>query len=489
MRERYLRLLFLATALCALAAAPARGYIANDWWRSTATNPSPPAPPAERGTPVTVTWSFAPDGTNIPSATSGLIGFLDLHWGPGEGGDDYTLRPWFTYFDQAFARLGQLAGVTYAYEPNDDGATFASLTRGELGVRGDMRLSGKSYGPGDPTLAATFFPDYAEMMVNTDQVSHLTDAGNNFRWLRNTLMHESMHALGISHVDSSDARFLIEPSLLVTFDGPQLDDILALQRLYGDVLEKNGGNDAATAATPLGALSEGAPLIRGTFGDSTIVAGTAMDFLSVDDDSDVDYFSFTLSEPLAVTIGVSPKGTTYMVGPVGGTQTSFNSRAASDLSLALFDAEGGVQLGPTANSTGAGLGESIVRELNPGTYLARVAGAHDEVQLYQISLSGAAIAVEYAPADFNEDGLVDGDDLDVWRVGLGLTAGALHTQGDANGDFAVDGSDFLIWQRGLNNSGNARATSLGVPEPTSLVAALAAMGAAYLRRRSARSLG
>jgi hypothetical protein len=431
MLERHLRFFAWALLVCVLAAAPARAYVANDRWNSTATDGGTGA----YGTPITVTWSFAPDGTTIPSATSNLIEFLDLNFGAGDGGSDYTLRPWFTHFDQAFGRLSQVAGVTYAYEPADDGAPFASLNRGILGVRGDVRLSGRE--AGDNTLASNFYPDYAEMMISTDQGEYLANSTNGYRRLRNTLMHELMHGLGMSHVDSSDARFLIEPTLGTTFDGPQLDDILALQRLYGDVLEKTGGNDSLATATHLGSLSAAQSLVRGTLGSSTIVAAGDSDFLSVDDDSDIDFFSFTLAAPLAVTLDLTPQGTTYRVGPSTSPtpfqdELPFNSQAQSDLSLALFDAVSGVQLGATANANGLGVGESIVRELNAGAYVARITGAQDEIQLYQIALGGMAIAPEVvgwvggASAVWDVDdtaNFTNGAGADVFRSGDSVTFG------------------------------------------------------------------
>src|SRR5262245_10340439 len=81
---------------------PASAYIADDRWSNTATNPST----GPQGTPVTITWSLAPDGTDIPAdlfgtVDSGLIGFLDEYIGAGPGGSDLKQRPWFTYFDQA----------------------------------------------------------------------------------------------------------------------------------------------------------------------------------------------------------------------------------------------------------------------------------------------------------------------------------------------------------------------------------------------------
>lgn len=86
-----------------------------------------------------------------------------------------------------------------------------------------------------------------------------------------------------------------------------------------------------------------------------------------------------------------------------------------------------------------------------------------------LSLNGSAL-----PADFNGDGTVDGEDLDAWKTGLGMSGVALKSNGDADGDRDVDGSDFLQWQRALGSQliPSATATASAIPEPSG--AALAA---------------
>lgn len=394
MSERLLRHLWSALALCAVASPCARAYDAFDRWDVTATNVDTGIP----GTPITVTWSLAPDGTTIPTATSSsLISFLDGLFGAGSGGADYTQRPWFTLFEQAFSRLGELAGVTYVYEPNDDGVSSgrsfsnAVAARGILGVRGDVRIGAKAFtSPDENALAVNYFPDYGEMMFNVDQGMFLSNSVNDFRAFRNTVMHEAMHGLGAGHVVSTGARFLIEPILGTGFEGPQLDDILVLQKLYGDVLEKNNGNDSYSTATPLGTVSLAQGQTRGTLGNLTVVDKTEIDFLSIDNASDEDYFSFTLAASLEVTLDVTPKGAAYSIRKESEeSEYPYNSRLLNDLSLTLFDSTGAVQLGSIADSTGLGGSETIVRDLGPGTYFARVSGVFNDVQLYQISVSAA----------------------------------------------------------------------------------------------------
>jgi autotransporter-associated beta strand protein len=283
--------------------------------------------------------------------------------------------------------------VTYVYESHDDGVAFnnSSSAWGELGVRGDVRLGGRSYTAGSSTLASNYYPNYGEMMINVNQVGYLHNAANDYRGFRNTLMHEAMHGLGIRHVESSSSGFLIEPILSNAFDGPQLDDLLAIQRQYGDAYEKNGGNDVYTNAMLLGEVSPIEPASIGTLASSTVIPGNAVGFLSIDDNSDTDFFSFSLSSRLDVSLELAPQGATYQIGPEGGTQSEYNSLALSDLSLALVGSNG-TSILQTANENGAGAGETIVRQLLPGTYYARVKGLDDFTQLYQLGITASTPA-------------------------------------------------------------------------------------------------
>jgi hypothetical protein len=89
------------------------------------------------------------------------------------------------------------------------------------------------------------------------------------------------------------------------------------------------------------------------------------------------------------------------------------------------------------------------------------------------------------PADFNQDGQVDGADLPHWEDGYGRGSSATLSHGDADGDEDVDGADFLAWQRvqGVEMT----ATAAAIPEPSAFVLALAAgvaaVGGFKLRRR------
>ena len=80
------------------------------------------------------------------------------------------------------------------------------------------------------------------------------------------------------------------------------------------------------------------------------------------------------------------------------------------------------------------------------------------------------------PADFDEDGDVDADDLATWQGAYGS-----GTEGDSDADDDSDGADFLAWQEGYTGVGGI---ATAVPEPTSIcLLAFGGMAALGLRRR------
>ena len=356
----------------------------SDRWERTATNGSG----LSQGDPTTLTWSFVPDGTSIygyageSTSNSSLIAMLDGQYDPGStGGSDLTQRVWFPLFVDIFDRWSELTGNSYVYEPNDDGSSMTafSLPTGVLGVRGDLRIGGHSIdgSSGSNILAYNFFPDFGEMVIDTDNASYFGNtAGNSIR-LRNTLSHEHGHGLGVSHSCPIHQTKLMEPFISTAFDGPQFDDILAATRGYGD---KNENNNNTGSATDLGVVSEGSPI--------------TLEDVSIDDDADVDYLKFTVSSAASATISLSPVGSTYLAGPQNSngscsSGSSFNPMNQSDLHLELYQTNG-TTLIASSDTSPAGGSENITDEdlINgAGTYFIKVGGANNAAQLYELTIS------------------------------------------------------------------------------------------------------
>ena len=85
--------------------------------------------------------------------------------------------------------------------------------------------------------------------------------------------------------------------------------------------------------------------------------------------------------------------------------------------------------------------------MRPGTHRIKL-GVHDVADLaVDAALFIPENGVRFLPiaeADFNLDGIVDGDDLDILVLNL-FETGKSFTEGDANFDGVVDVIDFNIW--------------------------------------------
>ena len=54
--------------------------------------------------------------------------------------------------------------------------------------------------------------------------------------------------------------------------------------------------------------------------------------------------------------------------------------------------------------------------------------------------------------DFNLDGQVDLQDLEIWKANFGLDSGAVFAQADGNYDGQVDLSDLELWKATFGGS-------------------------------------
>ena len=157
-------------------------------------------------------------------------------------------------------------------------------------------------------LAYTFFPSNGDMVF--DRSDNWGNSTNQNRFFRNTVMHEHGHGIGMDHVCSNNANFLMEPFLNTAFDGPQHDDIRGAQRHYGDNEETD---DTTGTANSLGTIAVGTT--NNTFCNlpapqtGTNPANTSG--CSIDANAEQDFYSFAVTTSCAATITVTPLGFTY----------------------------------------------------------------------------------------------------------------------------------------------------------------------------------
>jgi serralysin len=359
-----------------------------------------------QGSPIILTWGFMAPGTPIDdSAASGfanapnnLQSFLNGIYG--------SQAVWQPLFQSVFDRWSAISGITYVFEPNDDGAIVTGAGSGStsrpgiLGVRADLRIGGKALDGNSGVLAYNYFPNVGDMVFDTNDNFYNTTTNNSIR-LRNVTAHEHGHGMGQSHVQSNNAAFLMEPFIQTTFDGPQYHDILIAQRGYGDPNEKSFaglGNDVATRATPLGFVGNNTSVSVGNGARTLVVASSTTDFLSIDDNLDIDFFSFTVANSGRVTILLEALGFVYNVTPQSGMgNVAFDTRARSDLALALFSTNGTTMLA-SADATGLGGNEQIIFDLGAaGTYFIRITGADNpdtistDTQFYGLTVNFTVI--------------------------------------------------------------------------------------------------
>lgn len=355
----------------------------------------------QTGDPITVTWSYLPDGAVLDlgcntstDAPSDLVAFLTTIFGSGPTvPGDYSTAPWHPIFVDAFAEWEAESGLHFVYEPNDDGARaadtdLANHAYGQLGVRGDLRIGGRNVDGYGGILACAQFPYNGEIIFDTgdgyyqNQINTDGSVSNTFF---NIISHEIGHALGFLHVRSDNHDDLMEPYVQAGFRGVQHAERLASNHYYGDQLEQ--GNTAATAA-----------ILDLTAAQSGIA-------LSLDATTDLDHYLITPTATGTLHLTITPEGE-----PNYGYRQSVyqplnvvNTLQNANLAVQLFDhtTETSIVL---SDATGAGAAEQLTALVQAGrTYRIEVSGtftaptdAVTSTQLYTLTSAGAVLPVEWA---------------------------------------------------------------------------------------------
>ncbi len=264
-----------------------------------------------QGDKVTLTYSFVPDGTSIEGDPSELFARMNEMFG--------TPQVWQGLFAQVFERWSEVTGNSYEMV-SDDGAAWGQNSPGVIGARGDVRIASTQIDGGSGVLAYNFFPNRGDMVL--DAAEDWNNPTQNYIFLRNVVAHEHGHGIGIEHVCPITTTKLLEPFYTPAFEGPQHDDILAGQRAYGDPFEPN---DEYTESFDLGAI------------DGT----REVQLASLDDETDTDWWRFSVVAGRSLTISVTPDGYTYLEGQQNGdgsceAGTTYNTADNQNLNITLY---------------------------------------------------------------------------------------------------------------------------------------------------------
>ena len=468
-------------------AGPARAYDIVNRWGATQVDGGG----LQRGDAVTLRWSVVPDGQSYSrSGNSQLIQYLDDGWNIPAAlrVPDLTSRSWWGVMNRAYQQFGRVSGINMVYvaEQNPNGT--------DTGMEGDIRIGGENIdGTPGGALADNTFPNDGDMRIDTTRESdgrptfwHTNEAA-----LRNLMIHETGHGVGLGHAQNTGVTAVMEGGLRTDIWGLQFDDVYALNRQYGDPLERNGGNNFAATATSLGDVTLGGSVSVGRDAVDSVVQEFDDDWVGIDGSNDADWFKFTTTAPGFANIQLKPIGPSY----VSVQQGNFNAAAQSDLTLQLFTGSSPVSLLENAGKTGLGEAETIgARYLaTPATYLLRVRGSQDLNQFYQLDVALNVAPMAGASADLNLDGLSNVDDWALFVANSYTTFGGLgqldaFRRGDLDYDGDNDVADFRHFKAAYiaANGANAFASLIAIPEPrTFLLAGIVAMagGAASRRRR------
>jgi hypothetical protein len=371
--------------------------------------------PGATATRTRLTYSFPADGTtwglsNISSVGPNVLNasFNTLFGAANNDRGRELVR-------QCFGTWHKYVGLDYD-EVADDG-TPQDNTEARSATRGDIRVGGRAFGTGS-FLAYNGFPSPngvfmasggggGDMVINTSFfiAANFNNSADNYRYFRNTVSHEHGHGTGNIHSVPCNNTKLMEPFISTAFDAVQVDDRRGGGRNYGD---RYSGNHTVGSATNLGDLTS----------QSFIAKNLSTNGAAGPNNTNQDWFRFTLTSPQTVTITVTPPaapGGTYTAGQqsssCSGTTASINSSQSGNLNVSLRDSTGATNLFPAQGNTAAtGAVETIsAGTLSAGTYTVQVIdvgpnpAANQIVQLYDIAVrTGSNTAAPLAIAGVNK---------------------------------------------------------------------------------------
>jgi hypothetical protein len=299
------------------------------------------------------------------------------------------------YVRQALASWRLHAGVRYT-EVADDNSAMSQLV-GRSILRGDIRIGAISIS--SSILAYNAYPlgsgstslSGGDMCLNANYFlpAYFNNAGNEYRYLRNTVAHEHGHGLGLRHTVPCDTTKIMEPQVGGLINGIQIDDIRGGQRNYGD---RFSGNNSLNNAVQLGSLTT--PSLK-----SVHLTSVSTNSFNGHNFSYLDWYSFTISSPQPVVISAEPYGGQYSTAPqstsggcTGSPMIDIDAQATALLRVELRSPTN--TLLQFANAPARGSNATLnAGTLNAGTYYIQVRDVNNvdiannqRVQLYDLKV-------------------------------------------------------------------------------------------------------
>lgn len=407
-----------------------------------------------------LTYSFPDDGTPWGLSATGFTGpnTLGASLSAGFGSLDRGRE----YIRAALAAWRRVAGLTYTEVADDNQQQTISSTRDPS--RGDIRIGGFEFAATlNGFLAYNAFPTNqgasnlggGDMTINTSYFvpAYLLLQTADYLYLRNTVSHEHGHGLGFIHSVPCDQTKLMEPSISLGPVTLSRDEIRGAGRNYGD---RFSGNYSRPEAADLGNLTT--PSLR-----SVILLDLSSNVTTLNN-SEEDYFRFTIDSAQSVTLTVTPTGSIETQGRQTGTgcsgsTSSINSLACGNLNLQLLSTTGTVLA--TAPAQPAGTAETLsMPSLAAGTYVVFIdnstsvtaADPNQYVQTYDLTIRvGTSKARPDPIAGLNK------------RVRAATTA---FFNGPVNSRATEPGATLPATGYDWDLDGDGVFETLGVPQPT-----------------------
>ena len=302
--------------------------------------------------PSRVTYSFAPDGTNIGGISNDLnVSLSSL---------GISTASWQAAVNKAAVAWEAIAGVNLV-QVTDNGADFGDSTGNQQGDShyGDIRIGG--IGLSSSVLAEAFLPPAynggslaGDIVFNTNQPWRV---GADYD-IQTVAMHEFGHALGLDH--SSDSTATMYPNYTGTDQVLAADDKSGMQSVYGT--RQPDAFDAVASNQTLATASNITPFVNAANLQVSIPG------LDIGTTSDLDYYkvvvpagansSFTVKMQSTGLSSLSPR--LFVLNSVGNlVSNTYSTAFGATLSINISGVSAGQTYyfraqGSSSGSSGVG---------------------------------------------------------------------------------------------------------------------------------------